>query len=129
MDEEVIAGFLKKPSSLSLEEQKRRSRILKRQWKKFLEEQKKLAEDPEIQEYLKDRFEAIERQELLEEYMFEEYLPIGKVAKIFKVSTETIRKWIKKGKLRAIRTLGGHRRIPVKDVLNMIEERMKLHSR
>jgi len=129
MDEEVIAGFLKKPSSLSLEEQKRRSRILKRQWKKFLEEQKKLAEDPEIQEYLKDRFEAIERQELLEEYMFEEYLPIGKVAKIFKVSTETVRQWIKKGKLRAIRTLGGHRRIPVKDVLNMIEERMKLRSR
>ena len=42
------------------------------------------------------------------------------MAKICMVSTETIRRWIDKGAIRSVKTLGGHRRILVQDFFEFL---------
>ncbi|MBT9165129.1 MAG: hypothetical protein DDT22_01339 [candidate division WS2 bacterium] len=50
----------------------------------------------------------------------EELLVIKEVAEYFKVTPDTIRKWIKKGKLRAIK-VGKNWRVTVKDLERFVE--------
>jgi excisionase family DNA binding protein len=47
------------------------------------------------------------------------YCTITQAAKILHVSTKTLRRWDKAGKIRCIRTAGGHRRIPHSEVLRL----------
>lgn len=42
----------------------------------------------------------------------EQLLTMSEVAKILNVSQTTLRNWDKQGKLKALKTLGGHRRYP-----------------
>lgn len=61
-------------------------------------------------------------------------ISIGKVAKMFGVSAQSIRNWTKLGNLEAIRTFGGHRRYSLKKIESIlgIEEEEKytvLYSR
>lgn len=44
-----------------------------------------------------------------------DYLTTGQVSRAWGVSLVTINQWIKQGKLRTIRTLGGHNRIPAEE--------------
>ena len=46
----------------------------------------------------------------------DEMLSTGKVAKIFGVSSNTVLNWIKEGKLDAVKTPGGHYRVPISAV-------------
>jgi len=46
----------------------------------------------------------------------------AEVAAIFKVDPKTVAGWAKSGKLRAIKTLGGHRRYLESQVLDMLHE-------
>ncbi len=43
-------------------------------------------------------------------------LPIGEVARLAGVTVATVRNWERAGKLKAFRTLGGHRRFRIEDV-------------
>ena len=48
---------------------------------------------------------------------------VGEAAKLLSVHHTTIRRWIQEGKLQAIRTLGGHYRIPRGEVERILEAR------
>ena len=58
-------------------------------------------------------------------------IAIGKVAKYFGVSTQTIRNWTQQGKFKEYRTLGGHRRYNIKELFpeNGEEKKTILYSR
>ena len=43
----------------------------------------------------------------------------GEVATLFRVTPKTVTRWAEAGKLAAVRTLGGHRRFPVREVLRV----------
>lgn len=47
------------------------------------------------------------------------YCTITQAAQILHVSTKTLRRWDKAGKIRCIRTAGGHRRIPHSELLRL----------
>jgi len=44
------------------------------------------------------------------------YLTSTEVAAIFQVSSKTVARWAKEGKLPYMRTLGGHRRYPEREI-------------
>lgn len=46
----------------------------------------------------------------------------AEVATLFRVTPKTVTRWAEAGKLPAIRTLGGHRRFPARDVLRVRAE-------
>jgi len=46
----------------------------------------------------------------------EKHLPIGKAARLLGVHPETLRKWTVQGKVKADKTLGGHRRYTLAEV-------------
>ncbi|HSL11122.1 MAG TPA: TOBE domain-containing protein [Actinomycetota bacterium] len=48
---------------------------------------------------------------------------IGDAAKAIGVRVETLRRWEREGKLRAVRTDGGQRRIPATEVARLVSER------
>jgi len=45
----------------------------------------------------------------------DELIDITKASKLFGVSTKTLRRWDNEGKLKAYRTMGGHRRYKLTD--------------
>lgn len=45
----------------------------------------------------------------------------GEVAALFRVDPKTVSRWAAAGKLRSIKTLGGHRRFRESDVLALLE--------
>lgn len=47
---------------------------------------------------------------------FDELLTPAEVAAIFRVDPKTVTRWAKRGKLSAVRTLGGHRRYLASEV-------------
>ena len=49
-------------------------------------------------------------------------ISVSQMAKVCKVSTETIRRWIDRGAVRSTKTLGGHRRITLDDFLRFLNE-------
>jgi excisionase family DNA binding protein len=51
----------------------------------------------------------------------EELLTPGQVAKIFRVNVKTVSRWSRQGKLKAVLTLGGHRRFRASEVKAAIE--------
>jgi excisionase family DNA binding protein len=51
----------------------------------------------------------------------DELLTPGEVAKLFGVNPKTITRWATAGKLRAIRTLGGHRRYRSQEVFSLLD--------
>lgn len=52
----------------------------------------------------------------------EALLTPGEVAALFRVTPKTVTRWAEAGKLRAIRTLGGHRRFLAADVVRVRQE-------
>ncbi|HEX2575692.1 MAG TPA: BldC family transcriptional regulator [Aquihabitans sp.] len=46
----------------------------------------------------------------------------AEVAELFRVTPKTVTRWAEAGKLPAIRTLGGHRRFPEREVLRIRAE-------
>lgn len=57
------------------------------------------------------------------------YLTPKEAASYLNVSTESIRNWTKAGKLKAVTTLGGHRRFYLEDIENFINSCAKESSR
>lgn len=53
----------------------------------------------------------------------EAYLTPGEVAALFRVDPRTVTRWAKAGRLRCIRTPGGHRRFLDSDVRALLEVR------
>ncbi len=51
----------------------------------------------------------------------EQLLTPAEVAALFRVDPKTVTRWAKAGKLTSIRTLGGHRRYPAKEVFALLE--------
>ena len=49
----------------------------------------------------------------------EALLTPGEVATLFRVTPKTVTRWAEAGKLAAVRTLGGHRRFLVREVLRV----------
>jgi excisionase family DNA binding protein len=49
-----------------------------------------------------------------------DYVSTGQVAKMLSVTSDTVVKWVRKGKLRAMKTAGGHYRIPRDSVLALL---------
>jgi len=54
--------------------------------------------------------------------MSEKLLTLGEAKKILGVTTRTIQRWDKEGKIRIIRTLGGRRRVPDSEISRIIGE-------
>jgi excisionase family DNA binding protein len=52
----------------------------------------------------------------------DELLTPGEVARLFGVNPKTITRWAMAGKLRPIRTLGGHRRYRASEVRSLLED-------
>ncbi len=57
----------------------------------------------------------------MSELVDEEMLRPSEVAKAFGVDVKTVTRWAKAGKLRSIRTLGGHRRYHASHVKALLE--------
>ncbi len=55
----------------------------------------------------------------------ERLLTPSQVAEIFKVDPKTVTRWAKTGKLKVVRTLGGHRRYSEADVRALSELRLE----
>ncbi|ALD73264.1 excisionase [Trueperella pyogenes] len=51
-----------------------------------------------------------------------ELMTPSEVATFFRVDPKTVARWADSGKLPSIRTLGGHRRFPRKEVLAVVEK-------
>lgn len=49
-----------------------------------------------------------------------ELMTPAEVAKVFRVAPKTVTQWAEAGKLRSFRTLGGHRRYPTSEVMNLL---------
>lgn len=47
----------------------------------------------------------------------------SEVARLFRVSPKTVRRWAVDGLVPAIRTLGGHRRFRVADIRQLLDDR------
>lgn len=50
----------------------------------------------------------------------EALLTPAEVAALFGVDTATVTRWARKGRLPAVRTLGGHRRFPEREVRSLL---------
>lgn len=50
-----------------------------------------------------------------------ELMTPSEVAALFRVDPKTVARWADSGKLPSVRTLGGHRRFPRKDVLETMK--------
>jgi excisionase family DNA binding protein len=50
----------------------------------------------------------------------DELMTRAEVARLFRVDPKTVTKWAKAGKLRTIRTLGGHRRYYTSDIRTIL---------
>ena len=50
----------------------------------------------------------------------EALLTPAEVAALFRVDPKTVTRWARTGKLRALRTLGGHRRYPESEVRDLL---------
>ena len=50
------------------------------------------------------------------------YLTTTNAAQFFNVTRFTVLNWIKQGKLKAVRTLGGHQRIPRENITSLIQK-------
>ena len=53
---------------------------------------------------------------------FPDLMMPGEVAAVFRVDPHTVTRWAQQGKLRSIRTLGGHRRYRAADVRAFLDE-------
>ena len=53
----------------------------------------------------------------------ERLLTPGEVASLFRVDTKTVARWAASGRLRSVRTPGGHRRFRESDVNPLLETR------
>lgn len=51
-----------------------------------------------------------------------DYFTPAEVAQLFRVDPKTVTRWGKAGKLRSIRTPGGHRRFPREDVMALLRD-------
>jgi excisionase family DNA binding protein len=49
-----------------------------------------------------------------------ELLTVSEVARMFRVDSNTVRRWIAEGLLKAFRTPGGHYRIPADEVRGLL---------
>jgi putative resolvase len=45
-----------------------------------------------------------------------EHIKLSEASRLLQVSQKTLRRWDKAGKLKTIRTVGGHRRIPSSEI-------------
>lgn len=54
----------------------------------------------------------------------ESLLTPGEVAELFRVSSKTVARWAKAGKLTSIRTLGGHRRFSEAEVRALLAKEL-----
>ena len=61
---------------------------------------------------------AVVRPEQLDD---DEYIRTAQVAEILRVSTKTVSRWAKDGKIPHVVTLGGHRRFPVSAVEDLAQ--------
>ncbi len=52
----------------------------------------------------------------------EALLTPAEVAALFRVNPKTVTRWARAGKLKAIRTLGGHRRFRASEIYRCLEE-------
>ena len=52
----------------------------------------------------------------------EQLLTPGEVAALFRVDPKTVTRWAQQGKLSAVRTLGGHRRVQAAEVYGLLAE-------
>ncbi len=52
----------------------------------------------------------------------DELLTPAEVARLFRVNPKTVTRWARAGKIKAIRTLGGHRRFRASDVRGFLEQ-------
>jgi excisionase family DNA binding protein len=57
---------------------------------------------------------------------YEVLLTPSEVARLFRVDPKTVTRWAKAGKLKAIRTLGGHRRYRKSEVISLLSNNPKL---
>lgn len=55
------------------------------------------------------------------ERLGDELLTPGEVARLFGVNPKTITRWATAGKLKAVRTLGGHRRYRSQEVFSLLD--------
>ena len=51
-----------------------------------------------------------------------ELMTPAEVAALFRVDPKTVTRWAQQGKLRSVRTLGGHRRYPAADIHALLNE-------
>jgi putative resolvase len=58
-----------------------------------------------------------------EEFMNEELITPKKASQLLCVSLSSLRNWEKEGKLRCIRTCGGHRRYRLDDIKKLLEQK------
>lgn len=52
----------------------------------------------------------------------------GEVAELFAVSTKTVFRWANEGKIPSFKTVGGHRRFPRREILDLAVNSMKVNK-
>lgn len=52
----------------------------------------------------------------------DELMTPGEVARLFRVDPKTVTRWAAAGRIRSIRTPGGHRRFPQSDVYTLLDK-------
>lgn len=50
----------------------------------------------------------------------DKFITLKRASEILGVSTQTLRNWDNCGKIQVIKTLGGHRRIPIKEIEKIV---------
>lgn len=58
---------------------------------------------------------------MAENHQFEKMLTPQEVAERIKVNPKTVTRWARAGRVRSMRTIGGHRRIPESEVARMLQ--------
>jgi len=109
----------------------RRERIKARQeeFKRIREQQKRL-----VEEIRKNKGKKVcwywkpEPNEIIESFSerYDDCLSVGQLAKLLRVSRVTVGNWIRKGKIKAIKTVGGHYRIPKSEVAKLLTRLKKV---
>jgi excisionase family DNA binding protein len=75
-----------------------------------------MASDPDRHRVVPNRGRQQERERALPQPTEPKYLRTAQVAELLQVSPKTVSRWAQEGRLPYVRTLGGHRRYPNREI-------------
>jgi excisionase family DNA binding protein len=80
-----------------------------------------MASDPDRHRVVPNRGTTARTEMALAQTTEPEYLRTAQVAELLQVSPKTVSRWAQEGMLPYVRTLGGHRRYPDREIRSLLE--------